>query len=215
MPCNVALLLQIPYSFMKKYIPEIDKIIFDVVMHPTDNVIQNDVIHIKEILCKMYNILELQPDGIKLYFQSLLFKLLYLLYHNFRVEVSENYLNKQFKNLTRLEPIIEYTKQNHHKSITIEEISQVAHLQPKYFCRFFKKHMGRTYLEYLNAIRLAHIYQDLLLTDYTISQLLDLHGVTNYKLFRRIFYEYFHDTPKNIRKNYKEDLSAVYKFLGI
>lgn len=99
---------------------------------------------------------------------------------------------------------IDMQKEKQFSASTIEEISQVAHLRPEYFCRFFKKHMGCTYLEYLNTIRLANIYQDLLLTDYPISQLLELHGFTNYKLFRRMFHDHFHDTPRVIRKNYRQ-----------
>ena len=41
---------------------------------------------------------------------------------------------------------------------------------PKYFCRFFKKCMGTTFLEYQNDIRISHIYQDLVSTNDKISE---------------------------------------------
>mgnify|MGYP004503760527 FL=1 len=72
---------------------------------------------------------------------------------------------------------------------------------PKYFCRFFKKCMGTTFLEYQNDIRISHIYQDLVSTNDKISVILERHGFTNYKLFRKIFYEHFCATPTEVRKN--------------
>ena len=63
--------------------------------------------------------------------------------------------------------------------------------------------MGCTYLEYINEIRLSHIYQDLTSTDYPLYQLLEIHGFKNYRVFRRMFHEHFHTTPGALRKELK------------
>ncbi|MEO2604575.1 MAG: helix-turn-helix transcriptional regulator [Clostridium butyricum] len=52
--------------------------------------------------------------------------------------------------LSQLEPVLDYTKLNYNRAISIQEISDIAHLQPEYFCRKFKKYIGQTFLEYLN-----------------------------------------------------------------
>ena len=54
--------------------------------------------------------------------------------------------------------------------------------------------MGVTYFQYLNEIRLSHIYRDLTSTDLPLKVLLEKHGFTNYKLFRKMFYEQFATT---------------------
>ena len=77
----------------------------------------------------------------------------------------------------------------------------MAHLQPEYFCRKFKQYMGQTYLEYLNDVRISHIYKDLINTNDTLCSILETHGFTNTKLFYRIFKEKFKCTHKHIRKN--------------
>jgi len=59
--------------------------------------------------------------------------------------------------------------------------------------------MGVTYLQYLNEIRLSHIYQDLITTELPIQEILELHGFTNYKLFRKVFAQKFQMTPSEIR----------------
>ncbi len=62
--------------------------------------------------------------------------------------------------------------------------------------------MGKTYLEYLNEIRLSHIYKDLMQTDLPLKTILENNGFTNYKLFRQLFYENFHTTPGEYRRTH-------------
>lgn len=60
--------------------------------------------------------------------------------------------------------------------------------------------MGITFLEYQNEYRLSFIYRDLITTKDPVHVILERHGFTNYKLFRRMFLEHFGDTPTKIRK---------------
>ena len=143
----------------------------------------------------------LQPDGAVLRFNSLLFETLFQLYHNFCTEAPKKDTVQHSRNLERLEPVLQYIASNYNRPISLEEISGVAILQPKYFCRFFKKCMGVTFLEYQNEIRLSKIYKDVTSTSDKISDILERHGFTNYKLFRRMFSERFHATPTEIRKH--------------
>ena len=102
-----------------------------------------------------------------------------------------------------LRVIISYVTEHYPEKITLNDISARIGFSKEYFCRFFKKHMGCTYLEYINEIRLSHIYQDLASTDYPLYQLLEIHGFKNYRVFRRMFHEHFHTTPGALRKELK------------
>ena len=51
--------------------------------------------------------------------------------------------------------------------------------------------MGVTFLEYQNEYRLSFIYKDLINTKAPVHVILERHGFTNYKLFRRMFQEHF------------------------
>lgn len=110
-----------------------------------------------------------------------------------------------------MEQVLNYTAKNYNRPISIEEISRIAFLESGYFCRFFKKHMGLTFLEYQNEVRLSYIYQDLLTTTDTLSMILERHGFTNYKIFRRMFFEHFHATPSQIRKQLQNASKHLYK----
>lgn len=64
---------------------------------------------------------------------------------------------------------------------------------------FFKKNMGMSFLEYINEVRLTHIYQDLIHTDTPISILTEENGFSNQKLFNRLFKELYGCTPSSVR----------------
>lgn len=196
---NQAIVLQVPVEFIETYIPDIHQYIF--VLHdPAKNPIQETKLsRFKETLFQMQVVYDIQPDGFLLRFNSLLFDLLFQLYHNFAYRISKTEQNRQNKNLERLNPVLDYISDNYARPISLEEISDIAGLQPNYFCRFFKKNMGITFLEYQNELRISHIFRDLIETNYPLYTILENHGFTNRKAFRRMFYEYFHTTPSKIR----------------
>lgn len=197
---NKAIIFQIPVNFLENYIPNVRQLLFTVSDPETDPLKRSKLDLLKQTLEKMQLINDLKPDGGILRFNSLLFEIMFQIYHNFSVQVFHADVTGKNKALKRLAPVLNYTVRHYNQPISIEEIAGVAALQPRYFCRFFKKCMGVTFLEYQNELRLSHIYRDLLTTDDKISVILERHGFTNYKLFRRMFAKYFSATPSKVRK---------------
>ena len=130
-------------------------------------------------------------EGYALKFESLLYDLLYHLYVNFGRRNNRAIPATVREEEDRLKKVLDYTKRHYREPISLKEISGVIHLQPEYFCRYFKRCMGMTYLEYLNEVRLSGIYEDLIHTDWPLYKILKLHGFKNYKLFRKLFYRPF------------------------
>lgn len=197
---NTGIVFQIPIDFIQLYIPNVQQLRF-VLDDPGNNPVRQTKLDIfKETLIQMQVANDIRPEGYILRFNSLLFEILFQLYHNFSVKIFQADLTHKAKDLNRLNLVLDYINQNYNHPISIDEIAQIAYLDSRYFCRFFKKHMGLTFLEYLNEVRLSHIYQDLISTQYTLQRILERHGFTNYKLFRRVFSEHFHMTPSKVRK---------------
>lgn len=201
---NKAIIFQIPVSFMENYIPNVRQLIFTINDPEADPIQRSKLDILKQTLEKMQLINDLKPDGGVLRFNSLLFEVMFQLYHNFSIQVFKADVTRRNKALARLTPVLNYTAEHYNEPISIEEIAGVAVLQPRYFCRFFKKCMGVTFLEYQNELKLSYIYRDLLSTNDKISVILERHGFTNYKLFRRTFLEHFGSTPSRLRKGIRE-----------
>lgn len=53
----------------------------------------------------------------------------------------------------RLGAIMQYSHQHLHRSIGLPEVAALAHMSVPAFCRYFKKHTGKTYIRFLNEMR--------------------------------------------------------------
>lgn len=133
-------------------------------------------------------------------FNSHLNHFLYTLYQNFADNRSSNILTTNTKHKEHLVKAIDYITNNYKSPISLKEIASHLSINPEYFCRIFKKNMGFTFLEYLNQIRLVHIYEDLTATDDSITDILGRHGFSNYKVFSRMFKESYGCKPSDICK---------------
>lgn len=100
----------------------------------------------------------------------------------------------------RLRTIITYVEENFREPLSLQEAADRLGLTKEYFCRFFKKNMGMSFLEYVNEVRLSHIYYDLIHSDTPVSVLTAENGFTNQKLFNRTFKELYGCTPSSVRK---------------
>lgn len=200
---NRAIVFQIPESFLEKFIPNSKQLDFMLKDPAPTPVLQGKVELLKETLLKMQLLVDMNPDGAILRFNSLLFEVLFQLYHNFRNAVFKADVTNRDRNMDKLKRVLNYTAENYNRPIPLDEIASVAMFEPKYFCRFFKKCMGVTFLEYQNEVKLSKIYNDILSTNDKISEILERHGFTNYKLFRKMFADYFGSTPNALRKSMK------------
>lgn len=200
---NKYILLQIPIDFMEKFVPNVQQMKFTVTKAQKNDAEQSDINKIKNYLMQMKELDDKREENFLLYFNCLLFELLCLLQRKFSEKIYQADTGQKRRDFVRLNKILDYIARNYARTISLEEIAKVALFQPKYFCRFFKKHMGITFLEYQNELRLSYIYRDLIDTDDLVSHILEKHGFNNYKLFRRMFKTRFGDTPLKIRKQLK------------
>lgn len=197
---NTAILLQIPLSFLEKFVPDIREYVFTVDMDSKDPKVQTKISVIRSTLQDLWIAYLLQPDGYIFRCYSLIFELIYILIHSFSKKADRKELRKNEKNLERLETIIQYVKAHYTEAVSIPEIANVVGLNEIYFSRFFKANMGVTFLEYLNMVRLEKIYVDLMNTNMSIKDIQEKHGFYNEKVFRRMFREVYGCSPREVRK---------------
>lgn len=203
---NNAIFMQVPIELLARYIPNIKEVYFDVPLRTEDKVKNIQLDALKKIMRQMYKVAYGKEDGYALKFAGLLYEFLYDLYKAFAIKrPNDRSAMDVSEEKERLTKITDYTNEHYKENITISEIASQVHLQPEYFCRYFKKYMGLTYVEYLNELRLSYIYGDLLYTDLPLYKILESHGFKNYKLFRRLFYDrYDGETPMQVRQNYRK-----------
>ena len=107
--------------------------------------------------------------------------------------------------LKRMGEIAAYIDCHYAEPISLEEIASHFYLSREYFSRFFKKHMGITFSQYLNEVRMAHVYSDIRNTRTGIMELAERHGFASYKLFNQMFRATYGCTPRQVRQGGSEE----------
>jgi len=96
----------------------------------------------------------------------------------------------------RINVIYDYSFANFKENITIDEIARVANLAPGSFCRYFKSKTNKTYMQFLNEIRVSHACKLLIEDkDLNIKQICYEAGFNNFSSFHSIFKSITGRTP--------------------
>jgi AraC-like DNA-binding protein len=125
------------------------------------------------------------------------------LFHNIRNSAyfseSEKYLISSYSPYT--ERAIAYIKDNFHKAITLDDISNHIKINRCYFCNVFKKETGKTYSQFLNDIRIEKSKELLMDRALSILEVSLSAGFNNQNYFNTIFKKLTNMTPLEYRNN--------------
>ena len=80
-----------------------------------------------------------------------------------------------------------YILDNYAKQITLTDMAEKFHMSSVYFCQYFKKKKGITYLQFLNQIRIEKAKELLEKREYTLEQVAEMVGINNSNYFGRLF----------------------------
>ncbi|GAB3944170.1 AraC family transcriptional regulator [Spirosoma harenae] len=104
----------------------------------------------------------------------------------------------------RMKRVLEFLLENFRREIRIEEIASVAGMVPAAFCRYFKKRTRKSFVEYINELRIGHARKLLTESDLSVGQVgLDC-GYNNSSHFHRQFKMYTGMTPMHYQIVAKE-----------
>jgi len=101
----------------------------------------------------------------------------------------------------RMQDIFEYTMQNFENEITLEQVSDIANMTSNAFCRYFKQRTNKTFIHFLNEIRIGNSCKLLSKTnDLSIADISYQSGFNNLTNFNRKFKTVKGITPSEYRK---------------
>ncbi len=97
----------------------------------------------------------------------------------------------------RISEVYKYTFDHFREDITVEDVASIVHMTPTSFCKFFKKHSMKTYIGFLNEVRIEKACQ-LLINNRTesISEAAFEVGFNNVVHFNRVFKQVTHLSPR-------------------
>jgi AraC-like DNA-binding protein len=87
----------------------------------------------------------------------------------------------------RLSNVYKYVQTHFKEDINLDTIAGISNLTPQSFCRLFKKRTGKSFVEYLNEVRIATACKYLLDTDWSISEVAYNSGYKTVSNFNKLF----------------------------
>lgn len=108
----------------------------------------------------------------------------------------------KFEDDDKMKVIYEYVQKNFSEKITLDDVSKVALMSPVSFNRFIKKRTGKTFVNYLNDIRVGYAARWLVEKDSSISEIAFKTGFNNIANFNRIFKSLKKTTPSQYRDEF-------------
>ena len=101
--------------------------------------------------------------------------------------------------------VYQYTMANFTDSISLEKIAAVAYLTPQSFCRYFKKHTSKTYINFLNEVRINDACKKFMEKEFhSISTVAYQSGFNNVVTFNRVFKSITGTAPREFIKAYHD-----------
>lgn len=197
---SMFICIHISKKYMQKYLTDIE--LYHIHCIPEEIDAEHfpaylEVCQLMEALTKLYMVETIPSFAMES--EGIILQVLSRLLRFFSKKTAPETMNLSPSSFDRLRTIITYVEEHYRNPISLQEGADQLGLTREYFCRFFKKNMGMSFLEYINEIRLTHIYQDLIHTDTPISILIEENGFSNQKLFNKLFKQYYGCTPSSVR----------------
>ncbi len=101
---------------------------------------------------------------------------------------------------SRIDKVCTYINQNYKKKLKLEDVAAIANMSTTAFSRFFKKSTGKTFVNYVNELRIGWACKLLIESEMTIAEIFCEVGFNNLSNFNRRFYERHKMSPRQYRK---------------
>lgn len=95
----------------------------------------------------------------------------------------------------RMGDVIRFSLEESHRAISLGEVARIANMTEEAFCRYFKAHTRKTYISFLNEIRINNACRLLSEANYTKSDVAYRTGFNNLSHFNRTFKQITGKTP--------------------
>jgi AraC-like DNA-binding protein len=97
--------------------------------------------------------------------------------------------------------VCDFIMKNFTSDLTLSQVAEIANMTPNVFCNFFKQRTRKTFVNFLNEVRIGYACKLLSGEQYNISEICYLSGFHNLSNFNRQFMKIVHKTPLKYKKD--------------
>jgi AraC-like DNA-binding protein/mannose-6-phosphate isomerase-like protein (cupin superfamily) len=96
---------------------------------------------------------------------------------------------------------ISYMESHYHENLNLEDLANIAYMSPSYFSSMLRLIKGKSYIEFLSAIRMQEAMVLLRGSDLNITEIALRVGYNHISHFNRMFKKHTGVTPRDFRKH--------------
>ena len=128
--------------------------------------------------------------------------------HDLAISRNQKLLSTSFSRYDKVESnaqvqkLNDYLQDNYTSKITLDQVSNLLNMSAVSFNRFIKKNTGKTFVEYVNDIRIAYALRLLIEKEHSISEIAHKCGFNSLANFNRIFKKSQGYTPSKYRSDF-------------
>ena len=86
--------------------------------------------------------------------------------------------------------------------LTLSDLAELAQVNEKYLCRFFKEYTGQTPIDYINRLRVDRACYEMSVTGMNVTEAAFECGFNELSYFSKMFKKYKGIAPGEYRKRY-------------
>jgi AraC-like DNA-binding protein len=168
---------------------------------PRLNLSFSNQIATEQLIASMQHELASKDEGFKLAIKADLLKLLVIIGREYKKHL-HGLQEKRVISMRRKEfyDAIGYLQNNYNRQIKLEDVADRVAMAPTYFSRVFKAMMGKTFVEYMNELRIREAMNLLKHSEDSITEICLNVGFNHLGHFNRMFKKMTGITPKEYRK---------------
>jgi AraC-like DNA-binding protein len=105
--------------------------------------------------------------------------------------------------------MMDYLSRHYSEVIRLSEVAEMVNMSESSFCRFFKQHTSKSFIDFLTDIRLGAASRALIDSSLSIAEIGYDCGFNNLSNFNRIFKKKKGVTPSEFRDNYRKNKTII------
>ena len=105
--------------------------------------------------------------------------------------------------------VMDYLCRHYSEVIRLSEVAEMVNMSESSFCRFFKQHTSKSFIDFLTDIRLGAASRALIDSSLSIAEIGYDCGFNNLSNFNRIFKKKKGVTPSEFRDNYRKNKTII------
>lgn len=194
---NQTVVLQIPLKQFEDYFTAQRFIRFSSKANVNDKALTR-------LIQQMYKIYTEKKVGYEFKIRASYYEILYYLVNCYRLTEAGEKEIRHSRRLDALSKITTYMREHYKEDLKLSDMASMFGYSEAYLSRMFRKYAKVNYKSYLQDIRMAYAYRELLNSAHTISQIALDHGFCSSRAFSKEFQKRYGILPSAVQRQNRE-----------